>query len=207
MAELVKQPVQEGTTMSLTSGLSELSLTSHDAIEQHIEDSTAHIMPLENAKMSGTQSANNENTPLAEAHEAPPTVVFNCAPCHLRFITEKRLGNHIRYSPAHATDSGRVTTKGKENAGNVKNTQDQPFHFSAYKGVNRTSPAHATQPESPTTPEPFGMRPALHDEVSRLLEAHNLLWEFVELDDSEGSLEEYVTSIKDLDKLESRPND
>ncbi|KAK5686895.1 hypothetical protein LTS10_001030 [Elasticomyces elasticus] len=180
--------------MSLTAALSELGVASHDAIQHPIQDSTGEPIQVEIADMSSTQSADNVNEPLTETHTGPPAVVFKCAPCHLQFITEKRLQNHVRYSPAHSTGSGSATT-GKENA-NFKNTQGPKFHFTAYKGVNRTSPTHATQPESPMTAEPFGMRPALHDEVSRLLEAHNLLWEFVELDDSEGSLEEYVTSIK-----------
>ncbi|KAK5708454.1 hypothetical protein LTR97_000995 [Elasticomyces elasticus] len=193
MADVIEQPLQESTAMSLTAALSELSVASHDAMQHPIQDSTGQPIQPENAEMNGTQSTDNINEPLAETHTAPPAVVFKCAPCNLHFNNEKRLKNHIRYSPAHSTGSGGATTKSPHLGAQ---TQVPPFHYTAFKGVDRKSTSgQATRPGNPKTAASFDMRPALHDDVSRLLKAYGLSFRFFPIDNSQTSLQEYDTHI------------
>ncbi|KAK5712186.1 hypothetical protein LTR17_018052 [Elasticomyces elasticus] len=77
------------------------------------------------------------------------------------------------------------------------------LHFKTEKRLQnhiRYSRAHSIGSGSATTEDPitydsFDMRPALHGDVSRLLEAYNLSFMFV-VDDGQRSLKEKVTSIR-----------
>ncbi|KAK4949229.1 hypothetical protein LTR10_011845 [Elasticomyces elasticus] len=215
MADVIEQPLQESTAMSLTAALSELSVVSHDAMQHPIQDSTGQPIQPRIAEMSGTQSTDNVNEPLAETHTGPPAVIFKCAQCNLHFNTEKRLRNHIRYSPAHTTGSGSAKKNGRRSDSNPQRFRIQAdrrdSHAStAFNGVNRnftfdqilpnlpTSPGHTIRPKIPVTADLYDMRPDLHDDVLRLLEPYGLSFGFFTTDNPQGQLQEYDTSIVEM---------
>ncbi|KAK3615721.1 hypothetical protein LTR22_027325 [Elasticomyces elasticus] len=154
----------------------------YQALQQHLRDSPAHAMTFdceECDRTFKTDQALQQHLRDSLSHAA----ILSCEECDRTFKTDQALQQHLRDSPIH------IASFSCEECNRTFST-DQ-----ALQQHLRDSPAHTATDRAIGTSHSFDMRPALHDDVSRLLLPHGLSFEFFAADDLHGVLKEHDSSI------------